>query len=95
MRNFQILKTVVGFVARLRQPIEFDAVDDEPVDILFLLLAPEGAGTAHLKALARVSRLLRNGRIREGLRAARDAQAIYGVLAGSANELQEAAAASH
>ena len=66
--------------ARLAEPIEFDAVDAEKVDIVFLLLAPEGAGADHLKALARISRLLREGSAVEKLRASRDAAALYAVL---------------
>ena len=58
------LKRIVGIFARLAEPIDFDAVDGEKVDIVFLLLAPEGAGADHLKALARISRLLREGQRR-------------------------------
>ncbi len=46
--------------ARLEKPVEFDAIDEQPVDLIFLLLAPEKAGADHLKALARISRLLRD-----------------------------------
>ena len=74
------LKRIVGIFARLAEPIEFDAVDGEKVDIVFLLLAPEGAGADHLKALARISRLLREGSAVEKLRASRDAAALYAVL---------------
>src|SRR6516165_1962638 len=74
------LKGIVGIFARLAEPIDFDAVDGEPVDIVFLLLAPEGAGADHLKALARISRLLREGSAVEKLRASRDAAALYAVL---------------
>ena len=74
------LKRIVGIFARLAEPIEFDAVDDAPVDIVFLLLAPEGAGADHLKALARISRLLREGSAVEKLRASKDAAALYAVL---------------
>jgi PTS system nitrogen regulatory IIA component len=74
------LKRIVGIFARLAEPIEFDAVDGAPVDIVFLLLAPEGAGADHLKALARISRLLREGSAVEKLRASRDAAALYAVL---------------
>ena len=74
------LKRIVGIFARLAEPIEFDAVDAEKVDIVFLLLAPEGAGADHLKALARISRLLREGSAVEKLRASRDAAALYAVL---------------
>jgi PTS system nitrogen regulatory IIA component len=66
--------------ARLARPVEFEAMDDQPVDLMFLLLAPEGAGADHLKALARISRLLREGHAVDKLRASRDAAAIYAVL---------------
>jgi PTS system nitrogen regulatory IIA component len=74
------LKRIVGIFARLAEPVEFDAVDGAPVDIVFLLLAPEGAGADHLKALARISRLLREGSAVEKLRASKDAAALYAVL---------------
>jgi PTS system nitrogen regulatory IIA component len=74
------LKRIVGLFARLAEPIDFDAVDGEKVDIVFLLLAPEGAGADHLKALARISRLLREGSAVEKLRASKDASALYAVL---------------
>ena len=78
--KFAGLKGIVGIFARLAEPIDFDAVDGEPVDIVFLLLAPEGAGADHLKALARISRLLRDGVAVEKLRASKDAAALYAVL---------------
>lgn len=65
----------------LEQPVEFDAVDDAPVDILFALFAPANAGAEHLRALARVSRLLRQGDLREQLRKARSADAVHALLA--------------
>jgi PTS system nitrogen regulatory IIA component len=74
------LKRIVGIFARLAEPIDFEAVDGEKVDIVFLLLAPEGAGADHLKALARISRLLREGNAVDKLRASRDASALYAVL---------------
>jgi PTS system nitrogen regulatory IIA component len=74
------LKRIVGLFARLAEPIDFEAVDGLPVDIVFLLLAPEGAGADHLKALARISRLLRDGTAVEKLRASRDAAALYALL---------------
>ena len=70
-----------GLFARLDTAVDFDAVDDQPVDLIFLLLAPEGAGADHLKALARIARLLRDVDVAKKLRASRDAQAIYSVLA--------------
>jgi PTS system nitrogen regulatory IIA component len=74
------LKRIVGLFARLAEPIDFDAVDGEKVDIVFLLLAPEGAGADHHKALARISRLLREGSAVEKLRASKDTSALYAVL---------------
>jgi PTS system nitrogen regulatory IIA component len=74
------LKRIVGIFARLAEPVDFDAVDGQPGDIVFLLLAPEGAGADHLKALARISRLLREGSAVDKLRASRDAAALYAVL---------------
>ena len=67
--------------ARLERPIDFEAMDGQPVDLVFLLLAPEGAGADHLKALARIARLLRDTDVAKKLRASREAQAIYSVLA--------------
>ena len=74
------LDRLVGLFARLDKPIEFDALDDQPVDLVFLLLAPEGAGADHLKALARIARQLRDGKVAGGLRGNVDAEAIYGLL---------------
>src|SRR5580700_837917 len=66
---------------RLERPIDFESMDGQPVDLVFLLLAPEGAGADHLKALARIARLLRDQDVAKKLRASREAQAIYSVLA--------------
>ncbi len=74
------LERMFGLVARLERPIDFEALDGQPVDLLFLLLAPEGAGADHLKALARVARALRQPGILDRIRAARDAAALYAVL---------------
>ena len=74
------LSRVYGIFARLERPIDFDAIDDPPVDLMFLLLAPEQAGADHLKALARVSRLLRDNSICEKLRGSTSADAIYALL---------------
>ena len=78
------LRKIVSVFARLEEPIEFDALDNEPVDLIFLLLAPEHAGADHLKALARISRLLREPPSIERLRASKDRAAIYSVLTQSA-----------
>jgi nitrogen PTS system EIIA component len=69
-----------GIFARLERPIPFEAIDDQPVDLIFVLLAPENAGADHLKALARVSRLLRNRAICEKLRGTDNADALYALL---------------
>lgn len=74
------LKGIFSLFARLEQPIEFEAVDEEPVDLIFLLLAPEHAGADHLKALARISRLLREPQTIERLRASHAPAALYSVL---------------
>src|SRR5437660_12255971 len=75
------LNKLFGLFVRLEQPIDFEALDGQPVDLIFLLLAPEAAGADHLKALARVARLLRDGEIARKLRESRDADALYAVLA--------------
>ena len=75
------LNKLFGLFARLERPIDFEALDGQPVDLVLLLLAPEGAGADHLKALARVARLLRDPEVARKLRQSRDAQALYAVLA--------------
>jgi PTS system nitrogen regulatory IIA component len=74
------LDRLFGLFARLDRPIDFEALDGQPVDLVFLLLAPEGAGADHLKALARVARVLRDPEVTRKLRASRDADALYAVL---------------
>ena len=74
------LDRLVGVFARLDKPVDFDALDEEPVDLMFLLLAPENAGADHLKALARIARVLREPAVAAKLRAANDAAAIYALL---------------
>lgn len=71
---------VTAVFARLEQPIDFDAVDDQPVDLVMMLLAPSGSGADHLKALARVARTMRTESITEQLRASRDNVKIYEIL---------------
>jgi nitrogen PTS system EIIA component len=75
------LDKLFGLFARLERPVDFEAMDNQPVDLVFLLLAPETAGADHLKALARVARLLREGDVVRKLRDSRDAEALYAVLA--------------
>jgi len=74
------LEHLFGLFARLDRPVEFEALDGQPVDLVFLLLAPEAAGADHLKALARVARLLRDPDVARKLRESRDAEALYAVL---------------
>jgi len=72
-----------GLFARLDQPVDFQAIDDQPVDLIFLLLAPESAGADHLKALARVSRLLRDKAICEKLRGTDTPDGLFAILTES------------
>lgn len=72
-----------GLFARLEKPINFDSIDEQPVDLIFLLLAPEGAGADHLKALARVSRLLRDKPTCEKLRGTDSSEGLYALLTES------------
>ena len=74
---------VFGFFARLTTPIDFHAVDNLPVDLVFLLLSPLDAGADHLKALAGVSRTLRDRNTVAKLRGARSKDAIYALLTGT------------
>ncbi len=74
------LDRLFGLFARLDRPVDFESLDGQPVDLIFLLLAPEGAGADHLKALARVARLLRDPDVANKLRESRDADALYAVL---------------
>jgi PTS system nitrogen regulatory IIA component len=78
------LERLYGLFARLETPIDFDAIDEQPVDLICLLLAPESAGADHLKALARVSRLLRDRSVCEKLRGSDNTDAIYALLSESA-----------
>ena len=81
-----------GVFVRLDQPVAFDAVDDQPVDLIFALFAPKDAGVEHLRALARVSRLLRQAELREQLRQARTADAIHALLVQDAGSARSSAA---
>lgn len=75
------LGRLFGLFARLERPIDFEALDSQPVDLIFLLLAPEAAGADHLKALARVARLLRDQDVARKLRESSGTDALYAVLA--------------
>lgn len=74
------LSQIVGAFARLAQPVEYQAVDELPVDLVFLLLSPVDAGAEHLKALARVSRSLRDARLLAKLRGAGSRDALYALF---------------
>lgn len=78
------LDRLYGLFARLEKPINFDAIDDQPVDLICLLLAPETAGADHLKALARVTRLLRDQAVCQKLRGTDKDEAIYALLTEAA-----------
>jgi nitrogen PTS system EIIA component len=74
------LKRIVCYFARISKPVEFESPDNQPVDLLFLLLSPEHASGDHLKALARISRLVRDPLTIERLRSARDLETLRDVL---------------
>ena len=74
------LEKLFGVFCHLDQPVDFQSIDDGPVDLIFMLLAPEQAGADHLKALARISRLLRDRTICEKLRGTNSSDALYAIL---------------
>lgn len=74
------LGRLFGVFARLDRPVDFEAIDDQPVDLVFVLLAPASAGADHLKALARIARLLRDPAVAAKLRASHDAAALFALL---------------
>jgi PTS system nitrogen regulatory IIA component len=74
------VRHITGVFARLETPVDFEALDDQPVDLVFLLLAPEGAGADHLKALSRIARVLRDADTVAKIRGTRDASAIHALL---------------
>lgn len=74
------LDRIVGVFALLKKPVDYESIDDIPVDLAFLLLTPSDAGADHLKALAKISRVLRNSATCERLRNAPDDAALYAVL---------------
>ncbi|MGF7157006.1 PTS IIA-like nitrogen regulatory protein PtsN [Bartonella heixiaziensis] len=74
------INRIIGIFARLESPIDFEALDDEPIDLVFLLLAPENAGADHLKALSQIARVLRHSDVVQKLRNAHDANTLYTLL---------------
>jgi len=77
------VKRILGVFARLEAPVDFEALDDQPVDLIFLLLAPEGAGADHLKALSRIARALRDSDTVTKIRGTTDAAAIHAFLSAA------------
>jgi PTS system nitrogen regulatory IIA component len=86
------LNRVYGLFARLATPVDFDSVDGQPVDLVFVLLAPDHAGADHLKALARISRLLRDPAVVDKLRGTAEAESLYAILTEPAASASASAA---
>lgn len=80
------LEGLCGVFARLAEPVPFDAADGRPVDLVFCLLAPDRKGASHLAALAGISRLLRDGAMREKLRGASDGPSLHALLAAAGRD---------
>ena len=78
--KFDKFEKIFGVFARLNAPIDFDSLDEKPVDIVFLLLAPESAGADHLKALSRIARVLRDPQRLAALRSAQAESGLYELL---------------
>jgi PTS system nitrogen regulatory IIA component len=77
------IKSIFGVFARLERPIDFDALDGAPVDLIFTLITPEAAGADHLKALACAARMLRDPAMAATIRSTRDASALYSLISRS------------
>jgi PTS system nitrogen regulatory IIA component len=80
--KLRALDHLVGVFGRLARPVDFDSLDEQPVDVVFVLLAPETAGADHLKALARIARILRDPAMTQKLRSAVNADGVYAILTG-------------
>ncbi|MBX9456786.1 MAG: PTS IIA-like nitrogen regulatory protein PtsN [Rhizobium sp.] len=78
--KLKALTKITGVFARLETPVDFEALDDQPVDLVFMLLAPEGAGADHLKALSRIARALRDQDLVARLRSSETVPAIEACL---------------
>lgn len=78
--RFDNLDKVYGFIAKLNSPIDYEAIDGKPVDLIFMLLSPEGNGADHLTALASASRILKDEITRSKLRQMNSAQEIFALL---------------
>lgn len=75
------LKRIVGGLARLDSGVDFESIDSEPVDLVYVIVAPENEGAEHLRALARISRIFRDDEVLAKLRGAKDASALHALLA--------------
>lgn len=84
--RFASLDQLYAFFARLKKPIDFGAADGKPVDLVFMLLSPANANTDHIKALATISRLLRDKALCEELRKAPDARTLHALLTNERGE---------
>jgi PTS system nitrogen regulatory IIA component len=78
--KYAALKSVLAVFIKLDKPVDFESVDDQPVDLVMMLLAPMGAGADHLKALARVARVLRTDAVTESLRRTTDPVRLHAIL---------------
>jgi nitrogen PTS system EIIA component len=88
--KFARLEALHGFFFQIEKPVDFEALDGQPVDLVFVLLAPEGAGADHLKALAKVARVLRDPHTARLLRQISDPDKISGIFSGSVQPSQAA-----
>jgi len=84
------LAKITGVFAKLQNPVDFEAMDDRPVDLVFMLLASEGAGADHLKTLSRIARLLRSPDCVSALRASHDCAEVYQCLNATCSDLSAA-----
>lgn len=78
--KFDQITRIFGVFARLQKPIDFESIDEQPVDLIFMLIAPESSGAEHLRTLARVSRMLRNTGFCDKLRGSHTSAALYALL---------------
>ncbi len=83
--KFKGLTDIVGIFLKLDNEVDFDSIDDKPVDLVFLLIVPENAGADHLKALARISRFMRDATNVSGIRGADNVDSLYAILTKTKN----------
>ncbi len=82
--KFKGLDKIIGMFVKLQNTVDFESIDDKPVDLIFLLIVPENAGADHLTALARISRFMRNNKNIEGIRGADNVDSLYAILTAEA-----------